>query len=342
MSARPLGTRSSRRRGEWGGVSRGSVRSSARLRADPEAAGGRGRRGWGAQPWARAGGRAGGRRRHRRRQGRQVPQEAALSGSFPPAAGSRTGAQTAPAGLASAGAQVANLSKKLLPSPVSHSPPAATSPSASSLHLSPSPAASTTVAETEEERGRRNLQHKQTAAKKKKKGKEIPSPETNSLNRRGKPTPEQATLQLQPRLRRAGGVPGLERRGGRGSGSPRTPERLPEGTKLPPTIPAGSSRVSQRRRCASRRLPSPGSLLLRARLLPSLLPELGSRSRSLGEKDVSARTIPFSPPPLAQPARSFSLALPRAPRLSRPAFPSQQPLRAPSVAIIHGSPGDRR
>lgn len=81
-----------------------------------------------------------------------------------------------------------------------------------------------------------------------------------------------------------------------------------------------------------------------ARALPSPLPERGGQMSSLGEKNVSARTIPFSPPAAhgGPGLAPFSLALPRAPRLSRPAFPSQQPLRAPSVAIIHGPPGDRR
>lgn len=109
--------------------------------------------------------------------------------------------------------------------------------------------------------------------------------------------------------------------------------------------PPGSPK---RRRCASCRLPFPSrseSSLPRARALsPSPLPERGGQMRSLGEKNVSARTIPFSPPAArCSPGLApFSLALPRAPRLSRPTFPSQQPRRAPSVAIIHGLPGDRR
>lgn len=59
------------------------------------------------------------------------------------------------------------------------------------------------------------------------------------------------------------------------------------------------------------------------------LPERGGQMRSLGEKNVSARTIPFSPPArrsLQSPARSFLLraparAAPLAPRVSFSATP---------------------
>lgn len=58
----------------------------------------------------------GGRRKRPRRRGRRVPREAALSGSFPPVARSRTGSADTPPRLTSSRAQIANLSK-LLPSP---------------------------------------------------------------------------------------------------------------------------------------------------------------------------------------------------------------------------------
>lgn len=229
--------------------------------------------------------------------------------------GAGQGAQTALAGLTSSGAQIGNLSQKtpsfalyLTPHPLPLAPPS-----------QPPAFRQYDCRRDRGGKGRKESPAQPNCGKKKKKREEIPSPETNSLNRHGKPTPEQAKLQFQPRLRRAGGVPGQERRGGRGSGSPRTPEPLPEGTKLPPTIPAGSSRVSQRRRCASRRLPSPGSLLLRARPLPfassrTRQPEILGREKCERSHDsflsAAARSARLAPSPSRSRARRAS----RAPR----------------------------
>lgn len=134
-----------------------------------------------------------------------------------------------------------------------------------------------------------------------------------------------------------------ERGGGLGAPGALALRTAPQRHKaLPPTIPAGSSCVSQAPalRVLPFSFPSAVSLLLER----APLPERGGQMRSLGEKNVSARTIPFSPPAARCSPRlaPFSFALPRAPRLSRPAFPSQQPLRTPPVAIIHRPPGDRR
>lgn len=152
--------------------------AASRLGTDPEAAGGRGRRGWvnttlsarGQPEEAPRGDR--GAKFPRRLRSREV------SHRLP---GAGQGAQTALAGLTSSGAQIVNLSKKT-PSfaGVSHSPSTATT-----RHLIPLPSASTTVTKTVEERGGRNLQHNQTAAKKKK-GKKFlllrPIPSTNTEN----------------------------------------------------------------------------------------------------------------------------------------------------------------
>lgn len=99
----------------------------------------------------------------------------------------------------------------------------------------------------------------------------------------------------------------------------------------PPTIPAGSSwvsgaptlRVSQSR--FPRRLRPPCARALS----PWPLPERGGQMRSLGEKkNVSARTIPFSPPAarggpgLAPFPRAPVRAAPLAPRVSFSAVPA--------------------
>lgn len=209
-----------------------------------------------------------------------------------------------------------------------------------------------------EERGGRNPPAQPTAAKKRRK--EIPSPETDSLNRHGKPQNRQICNSSQD-LGSAGGVPAAggdprrqprvwgrsERGGGPGAPGALVPRNGPQKTQSSAAnntcglllgLPgAGTARLAVS--LSPRRLSPP-----LARALPSPLPERGGQMSSLGEKNVSARTIPFSPPAAhgGPGLAPFSLALPRAPRLSRPAFPSQQPLRAPSVAIIHGPPGDRR
>lgn len=108
----------------------------------------------------------------------------------------------------------------------------------------------------------------------------------------------------------------------------------------PPTIPAGSSWVLGRRRGASRSLPFLLPSLCNGALFPSLLPVPDRQMRSLGEKYVSAHTIPFSARRERwRWARSSLFALPCAPRLSSPSLPAQQRLRVPSVAIIHWPPG---
>lgn len=276
-----------------------------------------------------AGGRAAG-GSTRRRQGRQVPQEAALSGSFPPVAGSRTGSADGPRRPGQLWGADCELEQKnsflrrcLTPHPLPQP-----------LHLiPPSQPLGCRQYDCRQDRGgkgRKEPPAQPNCGKKKKKRKEIPSPETNSLNRHGKPTPEQAKLQLQPRLRRAGGVPGLEHRGGRGSGSPRAPERLPEGTKLPPTIPAGSSRVSQRRRCASRRLPSPGSLLLRARLLPFAPSRTRQPEKILGRKKCERSHDSFLSAAARAARLAPSLSRSRARRASRaPRFLLSSPCERP-------------
>lgn len=216
-------------------------------------------------------------------------------------------------------------------------------------HLSPQPSAGATVAKTShqcvvERRGGENPRHNQTAAKKKKK--EIPS-ETDSLNGCGKPQTGRSATPAKTAARREGCRGRAETPAG-SLGSPRA-RIVPPPTKTQSSaanntcgLLLGLPGAGAARLAAS--LPRAASPPLLARAVPSSLPERGGRMRSLGEKNVSARTIPFSPP-AARGGRGlafFSLALPRAPRLSRPVFPSQQPLRAPSVAIIHGPPGDRR
>ena len=120
----------------------------------------------------------------RRRQGRQVPREAALSGSFPPVAESRTGR---PDLFQVAGCELEQNSFLRRPSPPHPRPPAPPSRyCVPPVPLSPRP--------WRKEKGipipsTTKLQPKLKKKKKIKnlKRKEIPSPEANSLNRHGKP-----------------------------------------------------------------------------------------------------------------------------------------------------------
>ena len=142
-----------------------------------------------------------------------------------------------------------------------------------------------------------------------------------------------------------GGVPGA------GGDPGRQPPREPSRPDRPPTHQDTKLRRQQylrappgspgRGRCASRRLPSPRGLSSSAR---ARCPLVSSRTRRPDEI-FGRKKCERSHDSFLSARRSlafFSLALPRAPRLSRPVFPFQQPLRAPSVAIIHGPPGDRR
>lgn len=240
--------------------------------------------------------------------------------------GAGQGAQTALAGLTSSGAQIGNLSQKT-PSfaGVSHSPSTATSPSISApclppVRLSPRPW----------RKGEEGISSTtKLRQKKKKKGKKflllrpIPSTDTENQppNRQSCNSSQDCGVREGCRVRSAAvvGDPGARAPQNR---SPKAQSFRQQYLRAPPGSPsAGAARLAVS-------LPQAVSSSAHARS-PSLLPELGSR-RSLGEKNVSARTIPFSPPPLAQPG---SLLLPRAPARAAPLAPRVSFSAAPASAL---------
>lgn len=148
--------------------------------------------------------------------------------------------------------------------------------------------------------------------------KEIPS-EPDFLNRCGKPQTGRSATLAKIAARREG----CRGREATPAGSPESPRARIGPPKTQSSAAnntcgflLGLPGASAARLAASLpRAASPPPQLARA--LPSSLPERGGRMRSLGEKNVSARTVPFSPPAArgGPGLAPFSLALPRAPRL---------------------------
>lgn len=276
-----------------------------------------------------AGGRAAG-GSTRRRQGRQVPQEAALSGSFPPVAGSRTGSADGPRRPGQLWGADCELEQKnsflrrcLTPHPLPQP-----------LHLiPPSQPLGCRQYDCRQDRGgkgRKEPPAQPNCGKKKKKGKKflllrpIPSTDTESQppNRQSCNSSQDCGVREGCRVWSTAvvGDPGAR---APQNGSPKAQSFRQQYLRAPPGSPsAGAARLAVF-------LPQAASSSAHA-CSPSLLPELGSRRRSLGEKNVSARTIPFSPPPLAQPG---SLLLSRAPARAAPLAPRVSFSAAPASAL---------
>ncbi|XP_058560896.1 uncharacterized protein LOC131498057 [Neofelis nebulosa] len=289
--------------------------------------------------------------------------------------GAGQGAQTALPGLTGYSAQTANLSKTpsslaSLTFPSAAASPAISAPCRPPVPQSPRPLTNVLwkkgegkVPNTTELRPHTHTKKRKEKETNKKGKKEIPSPETDSLNQRGKPPNRQICNSSQDRGA-AGGVPaagGHQRRQPRAWGrSERGGVPGAPGALAPPNGPPKTQSSAANNTCGFL-LDLPGAGAARLAVSPSprrlspppppplarALPLASSRTRRpdeiLGRKKCERSHDSFLSARRSRRhrARSFSLALPRAPRLSRPAFPSQQPLRAPSVAIIHGPPEDR-